>query len=148
MRNRLLAAPLLAVLGVAILALALATTATAGGRPLSTTLTGAAEIPGPGDPDGAGSARLTLNQGRRTICVSIETSGLSTPVAAHIHAGGPTVAGPIVVHLTPALATGHACVEDVDRSLVKQIRKNPDEYYVNVHTTEYPAGAIRGQLSK
>lgn len=39
-----------------------------GGRRLSTTLTGAAEVPGPGDPDGSGTATLRLNPGQEEIC--------------------------------------------------------------------------------
>jgi hypothetical protein len=36
----------------------------------------------------------------------------------------------------------------VDPELIKAIRKNPDHYYVNVHNSDYPRGALRGQLSK
>jgi hypothetical protein len=43
--------------------------------------------------------------------------------------------------------TSSGCVE-ADRGLIKDIRKNPAGYYVNVHTTEFPGGAIRDQLSK
>jgi hypothetical protein len=32
--------------------------------------------------------------------------------------------------------------------LAKDILKDPADYYVNVHNAEYPAGALRGQLSK
>ena len=32
--------------------------------------------------------------------------------------------------------------------VVKDILQNPGNYYVNVHTSDFPAGAIRGQLSK
>ena len=35
-----------------------------GGLPITITLTGAAEVPGPGDPDGTGTVRLTLNPGK------------------------------------------------------------------------------------
>ncbi len=29
---------------------------------------------------------------------------------------------------------------------IKAIRTHPGQYYVNVHTADYPAGAVRGQL--
>jgi hypothetical protein len=35
-----------------------------------------------------------------------------------------------------------------DADLIKAIIQSPQEYYVNVHNAEYPAGALRGQLSK
>lgn len=124
--------------------------ASAGGRTFSTTLSGANEVPGPGDPDGSGTAVITLNQGQGEVCFSITVSDLTLPAtAAHIHEAPPGVAGPVVVTLSPPDETGSSsgCVSDVDKALIKDIRKSPAEYYVNVHTTDYPGGAIRGQLS-
>ena len=34
----------------------------------------------------------------------------------------------------------------VEHDLLKAIRKDPEQYYVNVHTGEFPEGAVRGQL--
>ncbi|MDQ3672635.1 MAG: CHRD domain-containing protein, partial [Actinomycetota bacterium] len=119
-----------------------------GGRPLTATLTGAAEVPGPGDPDGRGTATIRLNQGQGKVCFALTASNITLPAAAaHIHVGGSTVAGPIVVGLTAPDATGFSagCVS-ASRELIAAIRKNPSNYYVNVHTSDYPAGAIRGQL--
>lgn len=130
---------------VAIVALALvsAIPALASGRPLTADLTGAAEAPGPGDPDGSGSAWVTLNQGLGEVCWNIEFEGIDEPFAAHIHEAPAGSPGPVVVGLN----TSSGCA-DVDAQLIKEIRQNPSDYYVNVHNAAYPAGALRGQLSK
>ena len=119
-----------------------------GGRPFTTTLTGAAEVPGPGDPDGIGTATITLNPGQGEVCFELTVSGVSTPVAAHIHFAPAGVAGGVVVPLAPPTGGFSSGCRTADRELVKAIIQDPSAYYVNVHTTEYPAGALRGQLSK
>lgn len=129
--------------------------ALAGGRPLDTSLSGAAEVtaggvPNQGDPDGTGTAHITLNQGQGEVCFELHVENIVLPAAAaHIHVGASTTTGPVVVGLAAPDATGHAsgCVS-ADPALIKAIRKNPDGYYVNVHNSVYPAGAVRGQLSK
>ena len=142
---------------IASLAVALAVAGVAsaenGGRPLSTTLTGANEAPGPGDPNATGEADLRLNQGQRRVCFDVSWADVDGVVSAgHIHIAPVGVPGPIVVPLfTGSFASTDAtsgCVQDVDRSLIKAIRKHPSAYYVNVHSTDFPDGAVRGQLSK
>src|SRR5688572_6610196 len=131
------------------LTLVLATSALAGGRPLIATLSGANEVPGPGDPDGTGAARITLNQGQGTVCWSIHVEDITLPAAAaHIHRGPAGVAGPVVVGLSAPDANGDSsgCATDVDQALIKEIRKSPSQFYVNVHTSDFPTGAVRGQL--
>jgi hypothetical protein len=120
-----------------------------GGRPFATTMTGAAEVPGPGDPDGSGTASITLNHGQTEICFELTVLGIAPATAAHIHIGGAGVAGPVVVPLAPPTSgTSSGCVTGVDPALVKAIIQSPQEYYVNVHNADFPAGALRGQLSK
>jgi hypothetical protein len=141
---------------IASLAVALAVASPAGagtgGRPLSTTLTGAEEFPDPGDPDATGQATLKLNQGKERVCFSTSWAGIDgTVFAGHIHIGPPGVAGPIVVTLFSGSFGGtdavSDCVENVDPALIKAIRKDPADYYVNVHSTpNFPGGAVRGQL--
>jgi hypothetical protein len=139
---------------VVTLAMAAAALAGDGGRPLSTEMTGAQEAPGPGDADATGSADLRLNQGQRRICFDLEWANIDgTVFAAHIHVAPTGVPGPIVVPLFSGTFAGtdeaSGCVHDLDRGLVKAIRKDPSAYYVNVHSQpDFPNGAIRGQLSK
>lgn len=117
------------------------------GRPLSAELTGAAEVPGPGDPDGFGTAVVTLNQGQKQICFSIEVADIAPPAAAHIHIGTADVSGGVVVNLDIATNGLAGCVL-AESGTIKAIRQHPDEYYVNVHNADFPPGAIRGQLEK
>ena len=39
------------------------------------------------------------------------------------------------------------CTKNVKAKLIEKIIKAPEKYYVNIHTEEYPEGAIRGQLA-
>lgn len=139
---------------VAVLSVVFVTSsAAAGGRPLMTTLSGAAEVPGPGDPDATGSVSITLNQGQGQVCYDLSWENIDGTVTdAHVHLGTPDVAGDVVVPLFVGqmfAGTGSAsdCASDVDKALVKAIRKDSGSYYVNVHSDVFPAGAIRGQLT-
>ncbi len=134
---------------VALLAIA-ATAAPAGaagtGRTLTTALTGAAEVPGPGDPDGSGTAKLRINPGTGVICYQLTVTGIEPATAAHIHEAPSDAAGPVVVSLAaPTDGSSSACTT-VARSLARDIATSPADYYVNVHNAPYPAGALRGQL--
>lgn len=132
--------------------LALASIAADGGRKFTTTLTGAAEVPDPGDPDGSGTAMLELNPGTGQVCWEIQVSDITLPaIAAHIHKAPVGVAGSVVVPLFPPVPDesgfSSGCMS-ADRELIKDIIQHPEGYYVNVHTTDFRAGALRGQLSK
>ncbi|MGZ8347152.1 MAG: CHRD domain-containing protein [Allosphingosinicella sp.] len=108
-------------------------------------LSGANE-PGGGDPDGAGLARLEISDATNTICTDLEVRMISPATAAHIHRGAAGVNGPPVVTLdTPDDNDSDDCDEVAD-ALINEIRANPGGFYVNVHTADYPNGAIRGQL--
>jgi CHRD domain len=122
---------------------------------LAATLSGANEVPGPGDPDGRGKAVVRLSG--TTACYLLEWSGIGAPTAAHIHQGGAGVAGPVVVlffqpgtnaaSLPGTLSSVAGCV-DVDPVLAGRIAASPRDWYVNIHTADFAAGAIRGQLHR
>jgi CHRD domain len=150
MRRRVLF--LAAILGMVAM-LAIAAPAFGEGRPFSTTLVGAAEVPGPGDPDASGTALIALNQGQGEVCFDLSWARIDgTVTAAHIHVGSAVVAGPVVVSLFSGAFAGtdsaSDCVSGASEELIKAIRHDPANYYVNIHSDVFPAGAIRGQLGK
>ena len=135
---------------IALLALSIAAAPTlANGRPLWAEMNGA-KVVGGGDTDGAGTAKLRLNQGRHRICYKIEVADIDlTGLAAHIHQGAAGVDGSIVVEFGPFNeGTAVGCVTDLERSLIKAIRQHRADYYVDVHNDEFVDGALRGQLTK
>lgn len=141
----------LALLSLATLllaSLAFAGATMAGGRPFTTELLGANERPNPGDPDGSGSAWVSLNPGTGEVCYAYSVSNVGPLLAAHIHRATADVAGPVVIPLAPTSATGGSGCVAADRDLLMAILKDPAGYYVNVHNADFPAGALRGQLSR
>ena len=121
--------------------------ATAAGRTtLQTALTGAQEVPGPGDPDGRGNGVVKVDGATGEICVVLTTHGTDELLAGHIHrkaAGSQT--GPVVVPLTqtgPSKFQGCATNGTVASGLITE----PQAYYLNVHNGEFPNGALRGDL--
>ena len=123
-----------------------------GGRPYSTPMTQevTAQPPYQGDSDGIGEATLTVNLGQGEVCWQTSVSNLDPATASHIHEAAEGIRGGIVVPLSAPDGTGQAsgCRSGVDPALIKRILTNPAGFYVNVHTTVYPAGAIRGQLGR
>ena len=113
------------------------------GGSLHATLTGKVEVP-KGDPDGSGTAEVKFTGAK--VCWEIKTAKVGKIVAAHIHKGGPGVAGPVVVPFGKTFKA-KGCFTSTP-AIVAAIQKNPGAYYVNVHNAAYPGGALRGQLRR
>lgn len=117
---------------------------------LDAVLLGANERPTAGDPDGRGKVQLKLKATQ--ICFTLSWRNIDAPTAAHIHVGARNVAGPVVTPFMSVPGGLAAPVNSVggctaaDPALIKAIKKQPRNYYVNVHNAAFPAGAIRGQL--
>jgi CHRD domain len=122
------------------------------GCTLSATLLGTNEVPQPGPAKARGTAIVIVARpatGPGTICILMDVFNIKLPaIAAHIHRGAADVAGPVVVPLQPPDKFGksRSCTTGVDRALIKEILTEPYNFYVNVHTTDFPNGAMRGQL--
>lgn len=102
---------------------------------------------GAGDRNGGGSFSALFDGNQ--LCYGMAVKNIENPVAAHIHRGSRRAAGPVVVPLdqptTGDPGSSSDCVE-VGRRLARAIRRNPGDFYVNVHTADFPNGAVRGQL--
>ncbi|MEL6443889.1 MAG: CHRD domain-containing protein [Bacteroidota bacterium] len=119
---------------------------------LTAALTGEAEV-GEGDPDGSGKARVLFFPNRNLACFQLNLTKVGEPTRVHIHQGAAGVNGPIAISFfdtvvenpVPAPPNLIGCVT-AERDVIERILANPANYYVNVHTEAYPAGAVRGQL--
>jgi hypothetical protein len=123
-------------------------TPTSGGTEFTIAMTGEAESPA-GEPAGTGTATVRARRNQGQVCFSMQVQNMTLPsVGAHIHTGAAGTSGDIVVQLRAPNASGAAsgCVA-ASRSIVNQILANAAGFYVNVHTTEFPGGAVRGQLT-
>lgn len=99
-------------------------------------------VPGQGDADGSGTATLMIDDATNTISWSIVVNNIVVPIsAAHIHAAPAGTNGSPVVDFSGQL-TGSGLV-DADLAAVLA---NPSNFYVNVHNSAFPGGALRGQL--
>lgn len=150
--------------GVAILATALVTALAVAGvaagdtsamkKKLTTDLVGSEEVPGPGDPDGTGTAkiRLSAKEGRAAqLCWNISVENIETATMAHIHKAPKGQAGPVVLAISPGPGEAddgqwNSCLRPVYRNLVLDMIRNPTQYYVSVRNDPFPSGAVRGQL--
>jgi CHRD domain len=130
---------------------ALATASSAADTTLRAAMSGSQEKP-KGDPDGTATAVLTLKSNKVCYVITPKKAG-TTFGAGHIHAGKKGVAGPVFISLFTKPKTLKAgklsgCSATVKAADLAKVKAKPANYYVNVHTTKYPAGAVRGQLKK
>jgi CHRD domain len=153
MRMRHITIGALATLGLVLGLSALAGAQGAGNKALFAVLTGAKEVDattgdrGAGDPNGRGSFSATFDGNE--LCYGIQVKNIEDPIAAHIHRGGPNVAGPVVQtleHPTSGDPGSSTACDEVDAALARRIKRFPRRFYVNVHNADFPGGAVRGQL--
>jgi hypothetical protein len=120
----------------------------------------------PIDTPAHGTATFILSNSGKTLRFRLYLVGIENVSMAHIHIGAAGQEGPVAVWLYPShpparvkkgkftgeLATGVITARDLQgplkgktvADLVQDIKN--DDAYVNVHTVQHPAGAIRGQI--
>lgn len=128
-----------------------------GGTVLAASLRGANEVPvdgGPavGDKDGAALQFVKVSGDK--VSVAVKWRGTGEPTALHIHQGAKGTNGGIKVDFTELLdsngkgRTVTGTVKVKDAALLDALKTDPDSFYANLHTAEFPGGAVRGQLHK
>jgi hypothetical protein len=149
----------------ASLTLLMAATASAQVINLTATLSGGEETPAPGLNTGAvGTAEVGVDLTNREVVVVLQLFNLPTgTTAGHIHAGAKGTPGPVILDFNfPTGRTGdlpitfrlgeaafRARPEIGINTLIDAMQTIVGENaYVNIHTTQYPAGEIRGQLTR
>ena len=148
---------LLAVLTLVAALAALALSTPAGASDESTTectafavLKAGNEVP-PTTSRASGAAAVHINGTTLSFAVAIFNPAGESFIAGHIHVGAAGVNGPVAVPLF-AGSVSTRLIFQADRLTITEARAaeicgNPSGFYVNYHTTEFPGGAIRGQLS-
>lgn len=125
------------------------------GKPMffSADLDGEQEVPTPGGPavgDADGSAKALVEVRGDRVTFAVEWKKTAQLTLGHIHQGVAGQNGPVKVNLfttpmpeTLSAAAGQTVIAPL---LADDIRKNPAGFYVNLHSTDRPGGAVRAQL--
>ena len=111
---------------------------------------GTEEVPTAGDPDGFGFAVVSASPVKGEVCIQLTTTNVGAWTLAHIHEGGVGATGPVKVDFAlTGTETGPELTKCVsaDGVLINRIIADPASFYVNVHTAQFPAGAVRGQVA-
>jgi len=113
---------------------------------LTANLSGANETAG-GAPDGNGAFRAEINTETGDFCYTLYGEKIAAPTMAHVHAGAAGANGAPVITIDVTGKGSDMCIA-VEPDKLKPIVANPAGFYVNIHTADFPAGAVRGQLTK
>jgi hypothetical protein len=129
---------------------ALATVSSAADKKLYASMSGKQESPA-GDPDGTGTAVITVKSNRVCYDIRPKKAGL-TFAAGHIHVGAKGKSGGVFIALfqSPKKISGGkllGCSQTVKAADLAKLKAKPSGYYVNLHNAAFGAGAIRGNLT-
>jgi hypothetical protein len=92
---------------------------------------------------GSGRAVIALNDTTNQVCTDLEVSGIGPVTAAHIHSGA---TGPAYFDIEVENDNDTDDCDVTSDDLLDYMRRNPGAFWVDVHTSDRPAGALRGRL--
>ncbi len=121
----------------------------------SAELRGANEVPPTGSA-AFGGAFITLDPNNNILTWEVNTSGIGTATLSHIHRSPAGVSGPVLINFatSPSQIPNGRTNGSIDISSLDPSDKTAlasastaSGYYVNVHSTAFPGGEVRGQLA-
>jgi CHRD domain len=121
------------------------------GQTLGAVLTGSQEVPS-NSGAGFGNATVTFDAARQNVTVTITAANLGAAINNfHIHEAAAGANGPVRVDLIGLGGTFNngtmTGTFPIAADVASRMLQNPSNFYVNVHTTQFPGGAVRGQLA-
>ena len=147
MRKKALLLGATAVLAAALIA----PSGASAGTLLTSHLTGKQIVnPSGGDPAGSATVILKVNRQKARICWTLNYKKLTGIRGMFLHKGGPgQIARPIVTFFTGSQPNGaHGCAKNLKKRIVKRLKRKGGNHYLDITTSKYPNGAVRGQLSR
>jgi hypothetical protein len=133
------------------LTIALLTSAGLHAETFGAVLTGSQEAPNPVTTSGFGNATVTLDAAHTSMTVDLTVFGLSAPITVgHIHEAARGTAGGVRIDLAPATNMTNGRLNrtfTIPQAQGDAIAANPQNFYINMHTSTNPGGEIRGQLT-
>lgn len=97
---------------------------------------------------GMANAQISISREADQVCYDLrDEQNLGNVTAFMLHRGSAGANGPMLINF-PKSEDGEwkGCSSASSEVLENAIDRSPEQYYVMVHTTQYPNGAIRGQL--
>lgn len=91
-----------------------------------------------------GTLNATYDKDSKKISYTITFSGLN-PIAMHFHQGDPGVSGGVQEDIAGPYTSPLVGTTDT-LSVAKEVQLLAGKWYVNLHSSAYPGGEIRGQL--
>ena len=102
---------------------------------------------GTGDRDASGAVKLVIMPAEGQVCYDFALRGVDAPLMAHVQRGRPLQDGPPIVTLFTGPGAPLEGCAPVNTGQLSDIVSHPSDYYVTLATTDYPDGALRGQLA-
>jgi len=104
--------------------------------------------PGAGEPGARGALAMVM-PGPTTVCFGLNVIGVDRVTAVEVRQGSDSVTGPVRLKLQPLPQAGKpssGCISHVPAQLERDVRGDPEGFYLNVVTSRFPHGAVRGQF--